>query len=169
MEFISFRSVFSILLSLTLALVSTPFAAARIAINASVNPVIKRAVETRLAESKPNTDELRSEDIRRYLADIFGVPGFKASWYGNITDVEVAGDTATIKTNLSNGDEKIITLCGVISGFIYSQLNVQLGIRKLKILGSSGEVLVFRRGVLDDCPYKSSRNPGLQPPARQPR
>jgi len=128
--------------------------------------MIQRAVETRLAEFNSKTDEPRSEAIRRYLADIFGVPGFKASWYDNITDVEVAGDTATIKTNLSGGDEKIIALCGVISGFIYSQLNVELGIRKLKIIGSSGKVLVFRRSVMDDCPYKSSPNPGLQPPAR---
>jgi hypothetical protein len=128
--------------------------------------MIKRAVETRLAESNSNRDDSRAEAIRRYLADIFGVPGFKASWYDNITGVEVASDTATIKTNLSVGDEKIIALCGVISGFIYSQLNVQLSIRKIKIIGSSGKVLVFRKSVMDDCPYKFSPNPGLQPPAR---
>jgi hypothetical protein len=166
MEFISLRSVFSILLIMTLALFPAPFAVARTAANASVNRMIKWPVETRLAESNSKTDEPRAESIRRYLDDIFGVPGFKASWYDNITDVEVAGDTATIKTNLSDGDEKIIPLCGVISGFIYSQLNVELGIRKLKILGSPGKVLVFRRSVMDDCPYKSSPNPGLQPPAR---
>jgi len=115
------------------------------------------------------TDGARSQAIRQYLADIFGVPDFKTSWYDNIIDVEVTADTATIKTNLSSGDEKLINFCGVVSGFVYSHLNAQLGIRNVKILGSSGEVLVFRRGVLDDCPYKSSRNPGLQPPARQPR
>jgi len=114
----------------------------------------------------PKTDEHRSLVIRQYLADIFGVPGFKTSWYDNITDVEVAGDTVTVKTNLSRGDEKIIYLCGVVSGFVYSHLNLHLGISKVRILGSSGEVLVFRRSVLEDCPYKSSRNPGLQPPAR---
>jgi len=166
MEFISLRSVFSILLILTLALFFTPLAVAMTITNASSTPVIKRAVELRLAESTSKTAESRSEAIRQYLADIFGVPGFKASWYDNITDVEVAGNTATIKTNLSGGDEKIITLCGVVSGFIYSQLNAQLGIRKVKILGSSGKVLVFRRSVMDDCPYKFSPNPGLQPPAR---
>jgi hypothetical protein len=166
MKLISLRSVFSIVLIMTLALFPAPFAAARKDNNASFSPMINFAVDTRLADSNSNTDESRAESIKRYLADIFGVPGFKASWYDNITDVEVASDTATIKTNLSVGDEKIIALCGVISGFIYSQLNVQLGIRKLKIIGSSGKVLVFRKSVMDDCPYKSSPNPGLQPPAR---
>jgi hypothetical protein len=123
--------------------------------------------EIRLAEGTSKTDEPRSKAIRQYLADIFGVPGFKTSWYDNIINVEVTGDTATIKTNLSSGDEKIIIVCGVVSGFVYSHLNVQLGIRKVKILGSSGEVLVFRRTLLDDCPYKSSRNPGLHPTAVQ--
>ena len=132
-------------------------------------PCYKVHAWVRLAESTSKTDDSRSQTIRQYLADIFGVPDFKTSWYDNIIDVEVAGDTATIKTNLSSGDEKLINICGVVSGFVYSHLNAQLGIRKVKILGSSGEVLVFRRDVLDDCPYKSSRNPGLQPPARQPR
>jgi hypothetical protein len=127
---------------------------------------MKSTPEIRLAESTARTDDSRSRVIRQYLTDIFGVPDFKAPWYDNIIDVEVTGDTATIRTNLSSGDEKLINLCGVVSGFIYSQLNAELGIRKVKILGSSGKVLVFRRGVLDDCPYKSSRNPGLQPPAR---
>ena len=122
-----------------------------------------------MAESTSKTDDSRSQTIRQYLADIFGVPDFKTSWYDNIIDVEVAGDTATIKTNLSSGDEKIINVCGVVSGFIYSHLNVQLGIRKVKILGRSGEVLVSRRSVMDDCPYKFSPNPALQPPARRRR
>jgi hypothetical protein len=129
---------------------------------------MKSTPEIRLAESTANTDDSRSQAIRQYLVDIFGVPDFKTSWYDNIIDVEVTGDTVTIKTNLSSGDEKLIKVCGVVSGFVYSHLNAQLNIRKVKILGSSGEILVFRRGVLDDCPYKSSRNPGLQPPARQP-
>jgi hypothetical protein len=166
MEFYLFRSVFPILPILTLALFFAPLSLARTAGNASSTLAIKSSVETRLAESTSKTAEARSEAIRQYLADIFGVPDFKASWYDNITDVEVAGDTATIKTNLSGGDEKIITVCGVVSGFIYSQLNAQLGIRKVKILGDSGKVLVFRRSVMDNCPYKFSPNPGLQPSAR---
>ena len=167
MEHISRRLISAIILLFISTLFFNPFASARTAINASSYPVIKFTREIRLAEGTSKTDEPRSQAIRQYLADIFGVPGFKTSWYDNIIDVEVTGDTATIKTNLSSGDEKIINVCGVVSGFIYSHLNVQLGIRKVKILGSSGEVLVFRRSVLDDCPYKSSRNPGLQPPARQ--
>jgi hypothetical protein len=127
---------------------------------------MKSTPEIRLAESPSKTDDSRSQAIREYLADIFGVPDFKTSWYDNIIDVEVTDDTAIIKTNLSSGDEKLIQVCGVVSGFVYSQLKAQLNIKKVKILGSSGEVLVFRRDVLDDCPYKSSRNPGLQPPAR---
>ena len=168
MEFISLRSIFSILLILTLAAFFTLLSSARIATNASSTPVLMFTREIRLAQGTSKTDEPRSEAIRQYLADIFGVPDFKTSWYDNIIDVEVTDDTAIIQTNLSRGDEKLITICGVVSGFIYSQLNAELNIKKVKILGSAGEVLVFRRDVLDDCPYKSSRNPGLQPPARQP-
>jgi hypothetical protein len=158
MKHISRRLISTIVLVFISTLFFTLFASARTAINASSPPVIRCTREIRSAESTSKTDKPRSQAIRQYLADIFGVPDFKTSWYDNIIEVEVTGDTATIKTNLSSGDEKIINLCGVVSGFIYSHLNVQLGIRKLKILGSSGEVLVFRRGVLDDCPYKSSRN-----------
>jgi hypothetical protein len=166
MEHISRRLIYAIVLVFLSTTFFTPFVSSRADIKASSTPVMKFTRENRLAEGKAKTDEPRSQAIRQYLADIFGVPGLKTSWYDNIIYVKVMGDTVTIKTNLSSGDEKIINVCGVVSGFIYSHLNVQLGIRKVKILGSSGEVIVFRRSVLDDCPYKSSRNPGLQPPAR---
>ena len=160
------RLISSIVLVFITTLFFTPFASAKTTINSSSTSIMKSAPEIRLAQSTAQTVDSRSQAIRQYLADIFGVPDFKTSWYDNIIDVEVAGDTVTTRTNLSGGDEKLINLCGVISGFIYSHLNAELGIRKVKILGSSGEVLVFRRNVLDDCPYKSSRNPGLRPPAR---
>ena len=169
MKHILRRLISSIVIVFITTLFFTPFATARTAINASSSPVIKFTREIRLAESTSKTDEPRSQAIRQYLADIFGVPDFKTSWYDNIIDVEVAADTATIKTNLSSGDEKLINICGVVSGFVYSHLNAQLGIRKVKILGSSEKVIVFRRSVLDDCPYESSRNPGLYPAVSQPR
>ncbi len=168
MKHISRRLISSTVMVFITTLFFTPSALSRTAINTSSTPIMKSTPEIRLAQSNASTDDSRSQAIRQYLADIFGVPDFKTSWYDNIIDVEVAGDTAIIKTNLSRGDEKLINLCGVISGFVYSHLNAEFGIRKVKILGSSGAVLVFRRGVLDDCPYKSSRNPGIQPPARQP-
>ena len=168
MKHISRRLISSTVMVFITTLFFTSSASARFAINTSSTPVVKFTPEIRLAQSTAKTDDSRPQAIRQYLADVFGVPELKTSWYDNIIDVEVTGDTATIKTNLSRGDEKLITICGVISGFIYSQLNAELGIRKVKILGGSGEVLVFRRGVLDDCPYKYSPNPGLQPPVRQP-
>jgi len=167
MEYISLRLISAIVLVLIPALFLTPLAPAKPAAKASLTRVFNSPNKIILAEATPKTNQPRAEAIRQYLADIFGVTGFKTSWYDNIIDVEVTGDTATIKTNLSGRDEKIINVCGVVSGFIYSHLNVHLGIRKVKILGISGEVLVFRRSVLEDCPYKFSRNPGLQPPARQ--
>jgi hypothetical protein len=151
----------------TSALFFTLLASAKTYTNTGSNFFITFTHEIRLAETSSKSDEPRSEAIRKYLADIFGVPDLKAAWYDNIFDVKVSGDSVTIKTNLSSGDEKLINLCGVVSGFIYSHLNVQLTIRKVKIIGSSGEILVFRRSVLDDCPYKFSPNPPLQPPARQ--
>ena len=168
MKHLTGRLICSIVVVFITTLFFTPSASSRKAINKSSASITKSTPEIRLTQSTVKTDDFRSQAIRKYLADIFGVPEFKTSWYDNIIDVEVAGDTAIIKTNLSRGNEKLINLCGVISGFVYSHLNAELGIRKVQILGISGEVLVFRRGVLDDCPYKSSRNPGIQPPARQP-
>ena len=167
MQYISLRLISAIVLVLIPALFLIPHTPAKPAAKEDLIRVLNSAHKIILAEVTPKPNQPRAEAIRQYLADIFGVTGFKTSWYDNIMDVEVTGDTATIKTNLSGGDEKIISVCGVVSGFIYSHLNVKLGIKKVKILGRSGKVLVFRRSVLEDCPYKSSRNPGLQPPARQ--
>ena len=125
---------------------------AKSATNASLTCLLTFTHKITLAEAAPKTNQRRSEAIRQYLAEIFGVPGFKTSWYDNIIDVEVAGHTVTVRTNLSHGDKKISNVCGVVSGFVYSHLNAHLGIRKVKILGGSGEVLLFRRSVLDDCP-----------------
>ena len=166
-EYILLQLISRIVLVLGFTVFLTLSAAAKSATNKSLTPVFNSTPKIILAETASKTVEPRSEAIRHYLAEIFGVPGFKTSWYDNITGVEVTGDIVTIKTNLSGGDEKIIKVCGVVSGFIYSHLYLQLGIRKVKILGNSGEVLVFRRSVLDDCPYKFSRNPGIQPPAHQ--
>lgn len=152
MEFVSLRFISVMVFVFTSALFLIPLAPAKGAANASLTCLPKFTHEIALAEAAPKTNQRRSEAIRQYLADIFGVPGFKTSWYDNIIDVEVAGDTVTVKTNLSRGDKKIRNVCGVVSGFVYSNLNAELGIRKVKILGSSGEVLVFRRTVLDNCP-----------------
>ena len=145
----------------------TQLASAKPVIDTSRTHFVQFTPEIVLAQSTPDTDEIRSGVVRQYLADIFGISGFKTSWYDSIINVEVMGDTVTLKTNMPEGDDKIIQVCGVVSGFIYSHLNAQLGINKVKILGRSGEVLVFRKSVMDDCPFKSSRNPGLQPPARR--
>jgi hypothetical protein len=166
MKHLTSRLICSIVIVFITTVFFTPFASARTTTDTSPAFAVKFTPEIRLAQFTAKTGDSRSLAIRQYFTDIFGIPDFKASWYDNIIDVEVAGDTAIIKTNLSRGDEKLINLCGVISGFVYSYLNAELGIRKVKILGISGEVLVFRRGVLDDCPYKSSRNLGIQPPAR---
>jgi len=152
MESISLRVVPAIVFVFTAAFFLTPVAPAKSNGKANLTRILKSTQKITLAEARPKTNETRSELIRQYLADIFGVPDFKTSWYDNIMDVQVTGDTAIIRTNLSRGDKKISNICGVVSGFVYSHLNAQLGIRKVKILGSSGEVIVFRRSVLDDCP-----------------
>ncbi len=150
MTFISLRSFFTIVLASTFFL--APLVRGNRATKPSLTCFLKSLQASRLAGATPKTNQPRSEVIRQYLADIFGVPGFKTLWYENITDVQVTGDTATVKTNLSSGDKKISQVCGVVSGFVYSHLNAQLGITKIKILGRSGEILVFRKSVLDDCP-----------------
>jgi hypothetical protein len=152
MEFISLRSIYAIVLALASALSLTPLAPVKTAICASLIRAIKLPHEIMLTEATPKITQPRSKLIKQYLADIFGVPGFKASWYDNIINVEVEGDTVTVKTNLSRGDKKIMNICGVFSGFVYSHLNAQLGIKKVRILGRLGEVIVFRKSALNGCP-----------------
>ncbi len=162
---ISLRLISAIVLVLVSTLLLIPLAPIKPAADESSARVFKSTHKIVLAETASKIQQSRSKKMRQYLEDIFGVPGSKAAWYDNIIDVEVADDIATIETILSSGDERIINLCGVVSGFIYSHLYAELGIRKIKILGSSGEVLVYRKSVMDDCPFKFSRNPGLQPQA----
>ena len=152
MAFISHRFIAAIVLVPAFTLFLLPSALTKPAANASFTSVLKYVHVIILAEATPKSNQPRSETIKKYIADNFGVPDFKTLWYDNIIDLKVTADTVTVKTNLSRGDKKISNVCGVVSGFIYSHLNAQLGIRKVKILGRSGEVLVFRRSVLDDCP-----------------
>lgn len=97
-------------------------------------------------------DLKKAEAIKTYLAQHFGVPGSKIPWYDNIIDVKVKGDTASVMTNLSPGDQReIANVCGVVSGFVYSHLNAALKITKVEIVGGSDKVLLFRKSALDAC------------------
>ena len=115
MESISLRLISVILFVFTSALFLTPVVPSIPTAKASLNRVLISTHETTLAEATVKTNQPRSVSIRQYLADIFGAPGFKTSWYDNIIDTQVTGDTATVKTNLSRGDKKITYIRGVVS------------------------------------------------------
>ncbi len=152
MAFISLRFIAAIVLVLTFALFLIPMALTKPTANASPTSVLTHVHVIMLAEATQKSNQPRSETIKKYTAENFGVPDFKTLWYDNIIDVKVTVGTVTVKTNQSCGDKKIRNVCGVVSGFIYSHHNAQLGIRKVKIFGRSGEVLVLRRRVMEDCP-----------------
>ena len=92
-----------------------------------------------------------ARQIKTYLAENFGMTGYKTSWYDNISDVTVAGDTVTVKTNLPSKNENAGRICGGVSSFVFSNENRSLGLSVVKVLSQSGSILINRRGIGEQC------------------
>ena len=103
----------------------------------------------------PTAEEKRiAEQIRQYLYENFGVPGYKTSWYDSIGDVNVIGNVVTAKTPLSAGpesDARASQVCQALSGFVYANPNKNLGLRSVKVLAKDGTALIVRSDVSDPC------------------
>jgi hypothetical protein len=89
--------------------------------------------------------------IQKYLADNFGMEGYKTSWYDNIAGVSVRGDTVKVRTDLSSKEEKASRICGAVSGFVFSNGNRSLGLTNVQVYGSDGQILINRRGLGERC------------------
>lgn len=111
--------------------------------------VILYFFEPDLVHSAEMTKELEN-NVKEYLSENFGSI-IKTPWYDNIIDINIKSDTVVVKTNLSKSSNQIQNICAALSGFIYSNDNLDFGITKVMILGRKGEVLLFRKNRQDDC------------------
>jgi hypothetical protein len=92
-----------------------------------------------------------AKKIQHYLADNFGMKGYKTSWYDNILRLSVRGATVIVKTNLSLKEEKAGRICGAVSGFVFSNENRSLGLENVQVYSSDGQILINRRGLGESC------------------
>lgn len=97
-------------------------------------------------------DVAKLETLKKDLTENFGTPGYKTSWYDNIIDVLIQGDTVIAKTNLTSGSKQgASNICSAISGFVYAKPNSNLGLDKVQVHGLNGELLVNRQSVSASC------------------
>jgi hypothetical protein len=92
------------------------------------------------AQADPRTKELRD-----YLKENFGIPGYAASWYKAVKDVRVEGDIAVAQVT-GQGP----AVCAGLSGFIYDRTRKH-GLKSVKVVGSDGKVLIDRKTVAQPC------------------
>ena len=92
-----------------------------------------------------------AKKIQQYLANNFGMKGYKTSWYDNIVGVTLRGETVIVRTNLDSKEEKASRICGAVSGFVFSNENRSLSLKNVQVYGSDGQLLINRRGLSERC------------------
>jgi hypothetical protein len=93
-----------------------------------------------------------ASQIKNDIAENFGpTAGYKTSWYDNIVDVSVTGNTVFVKTNLSSKSDKASKICGAASSFVFANPNRNLGINVVKVLSQNGAILINRNGIAEQC------------------
>lgn len=113
--------------------------------------LLQLAFETSTQAEMQTENTATSNSIKSYLADNFGIPELKASWYDNITVVTVIGDTVSVKTDLTSYNEKASHICAGVSFFVFSNENHSLGLHTIKVYSQSGELLINRSGISEKC------------------
>lgn len=113
--------------------------------------------DTNSSSETPTRTETQTENpaaarqIKTYLDENFGIPGYKTSWYDNIVGIAVSGNTVSVKTNLPSKSEKAKDICGGVSSFVFSNENRSLGLNIVQVLSQSGSILINRRGIGEQC------------------
>lgn len=87
----------------------------------------------------------RTTELRTYLKENFGMPGYAASWYKAIKDARVEGDTAVAQVT-----GQAPAVCSGLSGFVYDRTRKH-GLKSVKIVGTDGKVLIGRKTVAQPC------------------
>lgn len=91
------------------------------------------------------------KQIKKYLRENFGWPGDETSWYHDIKDVSVRGDTVVTRTDLADADEDARHICGAVSFFVFDRTHSSLNLNRVQIVGQGGKVLIDRNGIGEPC------------------
>ena len=94
----------------------------------------------------------RFEAIKQDFNENFGTPPFATSWFGYITDISMDGDAVIVRTTLSEPGEAASNICSAVSGnFVFNNFVKDLGLKRMKVLGDEGQLLVSRDSIADRC------------------
>ena len=120
-----------------------PFPASTYAYNTRILP--RSDARQPMGDYDPNART--ANDLRTYLQDNFGHPGYETSWYNSITAVFIENDVAVAQVIPSHDAPGV---CMALSGFVYTTRRSH-GLRSVRIVGANGEVLIDRRTVAQRC------------------
>lgn len=91
--------------------------------------------------------DARVKEIRTYLRENFGMPGYETTWYKAIKSVRIDADTVVAQVSPTNHASNV---CGGISGFVYDRTRSHQ-LRAVRIEDSKNQVIIHRRSVADPC------------------
>lgn len=105
------------------------------------------------APPTPSQDQVKADQISRFLAENFGQPGLTTSWYPRITGVGVSGNTVTVLTNIRDGEPQSIasSICGGTSSYVYDRTKASQGLSRVVVVGEGGRTLVNRQELAQRC------------------
>lgn len=101
--------------------------------------------------AEAQNDATKAKAIQKYLADNFGMPGYKTSWYDSIKGIMVQGNTVIAQTNLAAAGVTASGVCSAVSGYVFSNENRGLGLENVEVRGTKGTALIKRLGVWGKC------------------
>jgi hypothetical protein len=107
-------------------------------------------VEPAVKAPQPDRPDV-AQELLTYLRSGFGMPGYETTWYGAIKTISVKGSAVEVKTDSSTIDYNAKSICGVVSGFVYSNRNRSLGLDTVRVYGDSNQLLISREKLSDPC------------------
>jgi hypothetical protein len=102
-------------------------------------------------QAQAQNDVTKAKAIQKYLADNFGMPGYKTSWFDSIKGILVQGHTVVAETNLPGANAKASGVCSGVSGYVFANENRGLGLENVEVRGPKGAVLIKRVGLRGKC------------------
>ena len=105
-------------------------------------------LEQRSCQPESPTPAVVTDQLRIYMRENFGMPGYATSWYPRIRDVRAQGDMAVADTDLTVrvGDRTVAsTICVAVSNFVFPR-DRHHGLHRVQVRAATGEPLIFRDG-----------------------
>lgn len=137
----------SIPLGLIVALILVPI----LVVFVVLNPPAKKEPAPPVKQTSQAENRARANEIKSYLAEGFGTPPIKASWYDDISGITVDGQTVFVQTKLSQTNAKAENICSGVSSFVFSNEGRKQQLDSVQVLSQSGNSLIYRKGINNKC------------------